>query len=312
MNLTTLLDVAIGLSLVYLGASLFVTIVNEYVAQVWKLRAKQLTADLQKLIDGKDAIEVLKANPAFRPFFEAGTIGGSYVDPKVFAQQLVGGLRTGAAGVATMNDLVTSINAMNDSKLKKQLLALSQVATDNVDKFVESVSGWIDRSLTMMGEVYKKRTQIYSFFIGLAIAAMFNLDTLGLATHLYRDKEAREAVAVLASDVVQNVSRETLEKCSKLGLEELRKDPACAGVNGLIESVQRRNETMGKLPIGWPAASVGSFPRWVTVGPGWLLTALAISLGASFWFDLLNRLVNIRHGMRKPVVASQPEGQSKP
>lgn len=312
MNLTTLLDVAIGLSLVYLGASLFVTIVNEYVAQLWKLRARQLTADLRKLIDGKDAIEVLTANPAFKPFFEAGTIGGSYVDPKVLAQQLVGGLRKGATGAATMNDLVKSINEMKDSALKKQLLALSQVATDNVDKFVESVSGWFDRSLTMMGEVYKKRTQIYSFFIGLAIAATFNLDTLGLASHLYRDKEAREAVAALASDVVQNVSRETLEKCSKLGLEELRKDPACAGVNGLIEGVQRRNETLGKLPIGWPATSVGSFPRWVTVGPGWLLTALAISLGASFWFDLLNRLVNIRHGMRKPVVASQPEGQSKP
>jgi len=29
-------------------------------------------------------------------------------------------------------------------------------------------------------------------------------------------------------------------------------------------------------------------------------TALAISLGAPFWFNLLNRLVNIRHGMRRP------------
>lgn len=306
MNLTTLVDVAIGLSLVYLGASLFVTIVNEYAAQLFELRAKQLTADLKKLIDGEQAIKVLKANPAFKPFFDAGGIGGSYVDTKVLAQQLIGGLRTGAAGVATMKDLISAVKAMADSEVKKQLLALSQVATDNVDKFVEGVSGWIDRSLTMMGEAYKKRAQIYSFCIGLAIAAAFNLDTLGLATHLYRDKEAREAVAALGSDLVQKVSKETLEKCSKLSLDDLRKEATCAGVNGLIEGLQRRNETLGKLPIGWPAQSVGSFSRWLTVPPGWLLTALAISLGASFWFDLLNRLVNMRHGMRKPELEGKP------
>jgi len=32
---------------------------------------------------------------------------------------------------------------------------------------------------------------------------------------------------------------------------------------------------------------------------GWLLTALALSLGAPFWFDLLNRFVNIRGSTRK-------------
>jgi hypothetical protein len=33
--------------------------------------------------------------------------------------------------------------------------------------------------------------------------------------------------------------------------------------------------------------------------PGWLLTALAVSLGAPFWFDLLNKLMVIR-STRKP------------
>ena len=40
----------------------------------------------------------------------------------------------------------------------------------------------------------------------------------------------------------------------------------------------------------------------------WVLTAFAVSLGASFWFDLLTKLVNVRHGMRKPEEArSKPE-----
>jgi hypothetical protein len=300
VNLTTLVDVAIGLSLVYLGASLFVTIVNEYVAQVFKLRARQLGTDLKRLIDGKEGIDAVVANPALAPFFQEGAIGGSYVDTRILAEQLVGGLRASAAGVATMADLVSAVSAMKDSNLKKQLLALTQVASASTDKFVGSVSVWIDRSLTMMGEVYKKKTQIYSFWIGLAIAAIFNLDTLGIANHLYRDKEAREAIAALGSDFVQKTSKETLERCGKLKLDELRKDSGCAGVNELLEGLQRRNETFGKLPIGWPPVAIGAFPVWTTLPLGWLLTALAISLGASFWFDLLNRLVNIRHGMRRP------------
>jgi len=33
---------------------------------------------------------------------------------------------------------------------------------------------------------------------------------------------------------------------------------------------------------------------------GWLLTAFAISLGSAFWFDLLNRLIQLRGAGAKP------------
>jgi hypothetical protein len=53
MNLTAWVDVAIGLILVYLGASLFVTIINEYIAQALNLRGKQLCESLKTLINDK-------------------------------------------------------------------------------------------------------------------------------------------------------------------------------------------------------------------------------------------------------------------
>jgi hypothetical protein len=42
------------------------------------------------------------------------------------------------------------------------------------------------------------------------------------------------------------------------------------------------------------------FLATLTVGIGWLLTAIATALGAPFWFDLLNRVTNVRQSMRKP------------
>ncbi|MBK7407801.1 MAG: hypothetical protein IPJ40_06805 [Saprospirales bacterium] len=33
---------------------------------------------------------------------------------------------------------------------------------------------------------------------------------------------------------------------------------------------------------------------WLHKAFGWLVTAIAISLGAPFWFDMLRKMVNIR------------------
>jgi hypothetical protein len=37
-----------------------------------------------------------------------------------------------------------------------------------------------------------------------------------------------------------------------------------------------------------------------TAFPGWLITAFALSLGAPFWFDLLNKVVKLRTSVKIP------------
>lgn len=312
MNLTVWVDVAIGLTLVYLGASLFVTIISEYIAQLLTWRAKQLSKDLKTIIDDPKLITTLANHPALSPFFTTGATGSSYVDTKMLAQQIVGGVRTTITATATMQDVIASINSMNGSKIKNHLLALSQTTSDKVDEFVQTISSWFDSSLTMMGERYKKRIRHVSFGIGLLIAVAFNLDTINITKHLYRDKETREAMALLASDFVQNTSKDSLDRCSKLTIDKLKSDTGCKSVSTLLENVQHQDgEAFSKLPIGWPLSDTWTYSEFgkllkdknMTAWIGWFLTALATSLGASFWFDLLNRLVNIRHGMKRPEVA---------
>ena len=63
----------------------------------------------------------------------------------------------------------------------------------------------------MMGEGYKRRMQLISLFVGLAVAVGFNLNTLGLTSRLYRDKEAREALVSLAIEFTQKTQRETFD-----------------------------------------------------------------------------------------------------
>jgi len=72
--------------------------------------------------------------------------------------------------------------------------------------------------------------------------------------------------------------------------------------------IARAREMLGSmLPIGWPTSSFEewyAFFRWSMI-PGWFLTAIGASFGAPFWFDLLNRIVQLRSGGRKP------DGQGK-
>jgi hypothetical protein len=84
------------------------------------------------------------------------------------------------------------------------------------------------------------------------------------------------------------------------------------------------------LPVGWCNVETGATDRrwwcagetvWEIGGPfrlpqrdyvyvGWLLTALAASLGAPFWFDLLKKVVNVRSSGVVDAAAGKP-GQTQ-
>jgi hypothetical protein len=58
-----------------------------------------------------------------------------------------------------------------------------------------------------------------------------------------------------------------------------------------------------QLPIGWPAPWSLAFDQAGQILlslVGWALTALAVSLGAPFWFDGLAKLLSIRAAGKQP------------
>jgi hypothetical protein len=77
------------------------------------------------------------------------------------------------------------------------------------------------------------------------------------------------------------------------------------------------------LPIGWNSQDDLHRPPWVyhtwservvwtwrlllAHGLGWLLTGFAISLGAPFWFDLLNKVIAVRSAVKPREVEAAPK-----
>jgi len=305
MNFTAWIDVALGLTIVYLGTSLFVTIINEYISQALSLRGRQLVKSIAALIDNEDIKRKLSASPALKPFFDRNVRdASSYVDPVLLARMLVGSLSSDRTGAVSIQAITDNISKLPDSNLKTQLQGLIATTQDSIDSMTTAVSQWVDRSLTMLGEQYKRKIQIMSLSIGFLVAATFNINTVALVSHLYSNKEARDEIAAYALSVTAQTNSAAVVECMKYDKEQLKAQSTCTPLVGLIEAVKQKNTNLGVLPIGPMAPLEQSFLICII---GWLLTALAVSLGAPFWFDLLNNLVNIRHSMAKPQ-AQKPEG----
>lgn len=367
MSMTAFVDVAIGLTLLYLGTSLFVTIINEYLAQLFNLRAQHLKTALDKLFSQKGLERILgdytvlvhgrdstakdqspQSGPTsllahFQVWLErvglkwANDKVGSYVDTNLLAQVVVGRLfagslgrfseapsfqtpqTTGSGSTASPGQVIqdggsgskpalSTIVELNSNLpagvVKDMLVAHAQAAGTEVSKFTQGISEWFDRTLTVLGESYKKMMQRVSLVVGLVVAASLNIDTLTVTDRLYHDKELRDQAVLVAEEVHKNTDGELIEACKKLALNQLETSEKCKPVAHVVRIAMKRGEALN-LPIGW--TDKDSF--WEAVfsrrALGWLLTALASSLGAPFWFDFLNTVINIRHGMKRPTVSKE-------
>src|SRR5206468_4735615 len=130
---------------------------------------------------------------------------------------------------------------------------------------MERVSGW-----------YKRKTQALQLALALSIVALGNVDSVRIARSL-------SGVNSPLRDSIEDAAHSFVEK--NLQQEDPQKQLTAA------------TEAIGNLalPIGWVHGGFGP-----TTALGWLLTALAASLRAPFWFDLLNRFVNVRASGKAP------------
>jgi hypothetical protein len=81
---------------------------------------------------------------------------------------------------------------------------------------------------------------------------------------------------------------------------------------GVVDRVDTQLKSIG-YPIGWSDEDVASVKaktfNWAVAILGWLITGLAVSLGAPFWFDMLKTFLNIRGAGGKPKPSATPPGQ---
>ena len=157
MNLLLILDVLISLSLVYLAASLFVTIANEYFAQLSRARAAHLKASLEKILDNAVVRDDILNYPAFQDARASTFLSKiisklfrldtnpmvSYLDTEVAAKVIIGSLSKGKTTDFNLKEAIDNMwNSpfMGDTHLHRTLVGIASETDDDIKEFTKQLS----------------------------------------------------------------------------------------------------------------------------------------------------------------------------
>ena len=367
------LDVGIGLAMLFAFMSLIATALNEALEAFLKVRAQQLEQGVRNMLDDSGKNEMTQKfynNPLISVLYSKDSYKASdlapsnvslvgrpgplatdvrarsiprsiranlpsYIPSASFALavlSIAAGDNSQAKAADIRKSLVTTLKDSNQLRgVVLQALASGQGDLKAAQKFLED---WYDAAMGRVSGWYKRRAQKILFFIGLFAAVVLNVDTITVARSLIADPALRQAVVNHAADhdgsaaLDFDASKKALMSVGyPIGWTDLPQLQPMLDTDPRLkadaeEEFKRESEQIGpNNPLRYKCAPAACVSELFKIGPfetvpamalGWLVTALAITLGAPFWFDLLGTFMQIRSTLKPAPPAAAANGQQGP
>ena len=232
-------------------------------------------------------------------------------------------------------------------KAWKTLLAVTgSVVSNDLEALRKSLADWYDESMERVSGWYKRKTQLMLLLIGAVLSVAINADGVMYLQFLNQESTARDAVAAAARDFVTVPSNDPRNAPPQTAPTAANAADIMTNDQNRVQAIIKQLRSYS-LPIGWdlsqftwndlwasftrdqapqPAAAAASpvgsvaqyrgVPRtrrdWFFKGLGLLFSTIAISMGATFYFDLLKQLVNIRQTGVPPDERPKPRSDEGP
>ncbi|MBA3441604.1 MAG: hypothetical protein H0T92_17225 [Pyrinomonadaceae bacterium] len=274
------LEVALGLILIYLLLSLVCAAVGELIATAFKLRARDLERGVRALLQDPEVLRRFHTHPMIKTLQVRGTMP-SYIPSRSFALALMDiAAPVGANNPNRLQDIRQTVMSLPEDgpagDIKRAFLIMIDEAKGNIDHVRDNVETWFNSSMDRVSGSYKRRMQWIVLGLAFIVTVALNVDTVMIANRLSRDAALRSSLIAQAQVLAQQ------PRADNTTSPEVRLRETIATVQGL------------GLPIGWASDARPSFERISAHLLGWVITAFAVSLGAPFWFDTLNKFIVIR------------------
>ena len=322
-----ILDVIAGMVFIYLLLSIICTAANEIIASLFSLRALNLAKGIANLLADKRVKgldELFYDHPLIKSLYR-GKRKPSYIPDHTFALAFLDGIAPfggkGAQAIPLIGEAVSQLK--DDSELKRTLSIFLNQAGGDFAKLQTSIETWFNDSMTRAAGWYKRKSQFITIILAVLLVGATNADTLTIVKKLYNDPVLRAAVVAEAQKFtkpqsgVEAANPETEPEPSPSGSPGDQgglapSEPTTPVAGNVKETFTQTFATLQQLgiPLGW--ASTPKKEEWVNKVIGLLLTALAISLGAPFWFDILNKITKIRSTGAEPKPAAKEEKKENP
>ncbi|MEZ5139835.1 MAG: hypothetical protein R2711_14045 [Acidimicrobiales bacterium] len=196
----------------------------------------------------------------------------------------------------------------------------------------DAINTWFDAQMERVGELYARATKFVLFFAGLALAVILNVNAITLPQELRDNADARAALVAAAGSCPAAASTTSVptgeeqaptddptaasRACAEKITEDLRANanaitlPVVGRYKSFWDALHRSDAEQEWVDAVAAAKQAGTDPElplpgsppdpalvWVVLG--WLLTAGAVSFGAPFWYDVVQRLTANRSKLAK-------------
>jgi len=212
---------------------------------------------------------------------------------------------------ASVAAVAARVALLPPSSMKTALEGALLDARGDWDALRAGVDRWYGNAMDRLSGEYKRFSQLITFLLGLALAASFNIDTIALARQLYADPVMREALVEQAdSYLAAERSKQSHDTASlPAATPASAPDPAIQYGEAIDQWVKARDLLTQTVPGASSRAELPALQRVQQGWLGWVVTALAGMLGAPFWFDLLQKLTNLRGAGPKPPASNSKNDQ---
>jgi hypothetical protein len=300
-------DTVFGIVIVYVVLSIVVSAIQECAAGLLQLRSKTLKRGIENLI-GEDHATLLYDHGLVRGLSRkrAGWIdrvinGGkprapSNIPPATFGIALTDILTEASAETTpTLDDVRHRVSRIADEDLQSALTALLRQTDFDIEDFRKRVARWFEDAMDRVQGWYARKARLWSLCVAAVLVVGLNADTLNIGNVLWENENLRARLIALAPKSVTPAALDLDKAFAAIPLGwPCPKARRKAGESFCVFAREGDESMSGPVPL----------PRLI----GWLLTIFAISLGAPFWFDLMNRLANLRSAGRSPDRADSVKG----
>jgi hypothetical protein len=303
-----ILEVAVGLSFVYLLLALICTAVNETIAGITGRRADFLEKGIDSLLgDDCDLKQKVFAHPLIASLGPKKDTKPSYLPASKFALALTDVVTGSGKDANDAQALREGISGIKSASVKTSLSAVLADSNDTLTTNQQKIEAWYNECMDRVSGWYKRRTVLWIWILALIVTLALNADSLRISKILWTDQAIRAAVIESAKSRAQTERPEALTPLVVHPNANAPKTAAPVALHHDDVLTAKERAELSQL-TGWS----DDIKQWAQMNylqriwhafkhiPGWLLTIIAISLGAPFWFDLLNRFMNIRSAGRAP------------
>ncbi len=308
-----MLDVLIGLVTIYLTFAVACTAIVEAISSWLKLRSRNLENGMNELFagefkDGEKIVEAFYGHPLIQSLSKGQGGRPSYIAPELVGK-VVESVVIAKSGVSTLEGAIDDLP--DNSHIKTLLQHFVQESKEGAQHFRQIVASHFDETMVRVSGWFKRRTRWVTLAVAFVMVASVNVDTIDIVTALASDPSARAELVKLSQDQLSQTLA-AQDKAADQGEDVVKQSEADtkAAREAVARAIQAFEAT--GLQLGWGHATLSSGSAYFSKIIGLLVSLFAISLGAPFWFRILQKFDAVRSsGEPGKQAASQAESDAK-